>query len=167
LWLSIWVFSESLFARVTWVSKISCRLWSIFHLIWEETSTEPHNCPSPAWYGALSELIIIHLASKNALLFWDLMPVYAHRRQIRWWQQSLSKNSEELWLVSLLKYWSVLQREEQVARNLFEIATSRSKSALQTIGQEYKRDLIQRIAWRLVALFNDKVVCSESLIINW
>lgn len=53
-----------------------------------------------------------------------------------------------------------------MARNLFEIATSRSKSALQTIGQEYKRDLIQRIAWRLVALFNDKVVCSESLIIN-
>ncbi|MFT4815430.1 MAG: hypothetical protein ACI80L_002273 [Pseudohongiellaceae bacterium] len=76
------------------------------------------------------------------------------------------KNSEELWLVSLLKYWSVLQREEQVARNLFEIATSRSKSALQTIGQEYKRGLIQRIACRLVALFNGKVVCSESLIIN-
>ena len=39
---------------------------------------------------------------------------------------SLEKNSEDLWLASLLNYRSVLQWEEELARNLFYIARSRA-----------------------------------------
>ena len=40
--------------------------------------------------------------------------------------ESLEKNSEDLWLASLLNYRSVLQWEEKLVRNLFDIARSRS-----------------------------------------
>jgi hypothetical protein len=40
--------------------------------------------------------------------------------------ESLEKNSENLWLASLLNYRSGLQWEEKLAPNLFDIARSRS-----------------------------------------